>query len=222
MELAHAEAGRGAPHGTAIVAARQSAGRGTRGRLWSAEQGGLWLSLVARPGRADAPEALSLRIGLALAELLERTVPPLPAVGVKWPNDLMVGDRKLAGVLSEARWAGTSLQWVVVGVGLNVSNLLPEALAQQATRLIDWDPTATVDALVGPVVACVSAATRDAGPLTTAELNAFAVRDMLTGRRMGEPIAGTADGITPRGALRVRSDSGPIHEILGGVVTTAS
>ncbi len=221
MEVAHAEAGRSAPHGTAVVAVRQTAGRGTRGRLWSAERGGLWLSLVARPGRTEAPEALSLRIGLALAQLLEGLVPGLPTVGVKWPNDLMIGERKLAGVLSEARWAGTSLQWVVVGIGLNVSNPLPRELAGQATRLLDWDPSVTVDPLVAPVVACVSEATRDAGPLTTAELNAFAVRDVLTGRRMRAPVIGTADGITPTGALRVRSDSGPVHEILGGVVTTA-
>src|ERR1019366_7365670 len=63
MEAAHALAQDGAAHGTAVVAARQTLGRGTRGRTWSSELGGLWLSVIARPSRTDALEALSLRVG---------------------------------------------------------------------------------------------------------------------------------------------------------------
>src|SRR4051812_15930891 len=88
MELAHARAQEGAEHGTAIVAARQTGGRGTRGRIWSSEPGGLWLSVVARPTRSDALEALSLRVGLATAAVLELTCPTLPRLGIKWPNDI--------------------------------------------------------------------------------------------------------------------------------------
>lgn len=221
MEAAHAQAQLGAPHGTAIVAARQSAGRGTRGRQWSAELGGLWLSLVARPTRTDALEALSLRIGLALATLLERQFPALPPIALKWPNDLMLGDLKLAGVLCEARWTGPLCQWVVIGVGLNVCNPLADALTIGATRLADWVPGADPVTLAGPCIAAISEAARAAGPLSAPELNGFAARDYLTGRRLNDPLAGTADGITAAGALRVRTDLGPVREILGGVVTTA-
>ena len=220
MEAAHAQAQLGAPHGTAIIAERQTAGRGTRGRQWSAEVGGLWLSVVARPTRTDALEALSLRIGLALASLLELEFPALPTIGLKWPNDLVLGDRKLAGILCEARWSGSACQWVVIGVGLNVRNPLSDALAGGATRLADWAPEADAEVLSGPCVAAVTLAARAAGPLSGIELNAFAARDALTGRRVLDPVAGTADGITAGGALRVRTDSGPLREILGGVVTT--
>ncbi|MEP6591063.1 MAG: biotin--[acetyl-CoA-carboxylase] ligase [Gemmatimonadota bacterium] len=220
MEAAHARAAQGAVHGTTVVAAQQLSARGTRGRFWSAGRGGLWLSMVARPSRTDALATLSLRVGLALASLLERTLPSLPAVGVKWPNDLMIDGRKVAGILSEARWFGNVCQWVVVGLGLNVANSLPDALAQDATRLVDWVPSTSLEALLPAVVGAMADATREAGPLTIGELNAFAARDFLTGRRVVEPITGTADGITPAGALRVRSDAGPVREVLGGVVTT--
>lgn len=219
MEVAHAQAQSGAPHGTAIIADRQTAGRGTRGRQWSAEMGGLWLSVVARPQPTDALEALSLRVGLSLAALLERTFPLLPVISLKWPNDLILGDRKLAGILCEARWMGSQCQWVVIGVGLNVRNSLDDSLATSATRLLDWVPDADPAALGEPILAAVADAARAAGPLTPAELNAFAARDFLTGRRVLDPAPGTADGITATGALRIRTDSGPVREILGGVVT---
>jgi len=219
MEVAHARAQLGAPHGTAIVAERQLAGRGTRGRLWSAQAGGLWLSVVARPQRTDALEALSLRIGLALAALLGRQFPQLPQIALKWPNDLMLGERKLAGILCEARWSGGVCQWVVIGVGLNVCNPLPIAMSSGATRLVDWVPNAEPGDLIAPCIATIAAAARAGGPLTTPELNAFASRDFLAGRRIADPLVGTAEGITAAGALRVRLEAGPIQEVLGGVVT---
>ena len=220
MDLAHAQAQLGVPHGTAIIAEQQSAGRGTRGRQWSAGLGGLWLSVVTRPDRIDALEALSLRIGLALAALLEREFPSLPAIALKWPNDLMLGEGKLAGILCEARWSGGTCQWVVIGLGLNVANPLTDALTGSATRLADWVQGADPVRLAGPCVATISEAARAAGPLSAAELNAFAARDYLTGRRVTDPVAGTAAGITAAGALRVHTDLGPVREILGGVVTT--
>ncbi|MEO5800260.1 MAG: biotin--[acetyl-CoA-carboxylase] ligase [Gemmatimonadales bacterium] len=220
MEAAHALAQQGAAHGAAIVAERQFAGRGTRGRQWSSDAGGLWLSVVARPTRTDALEALSLRIGLVLTALLERTFPALPVISLKWPNDLILGDRKLAGILCEARWAGSLCQWVVIGVGVNVTNRLDDPLTSGATRLSDWVAEADAATLAAPCATAIATAARAAGPLTSAELNAFAARDYLTGRRVTDPVAGTADGITAAGALRVRTDSGPVREILGGVVTT--
>lgn len=218
MEMAHARAQRGAPHGTAIVAACQTAGRGTHGRSWSAERGGLWLSVIARPRTTDALEALSLRIGLAVAEALEAAVAHLPRLTLKWPNDILVGRRKLAGILCEARWSGNECQWVVVGVGANVSNPLPDDLAATSARVAEWDSAATAGALAIPVAAAVALAAREAGPLSHPELEAYAWRDALSGRRIVEPVVGTAEGITARGALRIRTDFGAIQECLAGVV----
>ncbi len=220
MEAAHAAAVRGAGHGTTIVAARQWAGRGTRGRAWDSDLGGLWLSLVARPSRTDALEALSLRVGLALAAALELACPALPRVEIKWPNDLLVARRKLAGILCEARWAGERCQWVVIGVGLNVQNPLPESLRVSAARLADWDPAVSVETLAPVVAAAIARAARSAGSLTPMELAAFAQRDALAGQQLTTPLVGTAEGITAGGALRVRLDSGPVREVLGGVAST--
>lgn len=220
MELAHSQAHAGARHGTAIRADRQTAGRGTRGRQWSAETGGLWLSVVARPERTDALEALSLRVGLAVAALLERHYPALPQIGLKWPNDLILDGRKFGGILCEARWSGATCQWVIVGLGLNLSNPIPDTLTAAATRLADWGVVATPEELAWPCVGAIARATHGAGPLSKAELNAFAARDFLIGRDLRDPTPGTAEGITASGALRVRTESGPVREILGGVVTT--
>jgi len=222
MEAAHTLAQTGAPHGTAVCALEQTAGRGTRGREWSSGLGGLWMSVIARPARADALEALSLRIGLATAAVLELACPALPRLGLKWPNDVLVDGRKLAGILCEARWGGAQCQWVVIGLGINVRNELHGELARSAVGIGAWDPSCEPAELAAPVAAAVALAAREAGPLSDAELRAFALRDVLAGVRITEPVAGTAEGITSGGALRVRTDTGPMREVLGGVVASTS
>src|SRR5690606_8587957 len=109
----------GAPAGTLVVAERQDSGRGRSGRRWSsAPRAGIWATLIERPRDAKAIEVLSLRVGLRLARVLERwTAGP---IALKWPNDLFVDDRKLAGVLIEARWRDQRPDWVAIGVGVNL------------------------------------------------------------------------------------------------------
>jgi BirA family biotin operon repressor/biotin-[acetyl-CoA-carboxylase] ligase len=218
METAHARAHEGAAHASAVIAGRQTAGRGTRGRAWSSAPGGLWMSVIARPHRTDALEALSLRVGLAAAAALETACPALPRLGLKWPNDIVVDGRKLAGILCEARWGGGRCLWVVVGLGINVCNDVPPELDRIAVTLRSWDASITPERLAAPIAAAVAFAAREAGPLTDPELQAYALRDALIGDRLAEPVVGTADGITAAGALRVRTDSGPLREVFAGVV----
>ena len=73
-------------------------------------------------------------------------------------------------------------------------------------------------ALAAPVAAAIALAAREAGPLNDAELRSFAQRDALAGARLTQPVPGTAEGITAAGALRVRTDQGPMLEVLAGVV----
>ena len=102
-------AARGAPHGTIVTAGVQTAGRGRQGRTWTAPPGSsLLLSLILR----SSDELLPLRAGLAVADLAG------PAARVKWPNDVLVDGRKLAGILAEAR---PQEGWTVVGIGLNAA-----------------------------------------------------------------------------------------------------
>ena len=118
LDLAHTLARDGAPEGTLILAERQTAGRGRSGRAWASENGaGIWLTLIARPADESALEVLSLRVGLASARALEAFTDF--EVRVKWPNDLMMDDGKLGGILIESRWREERVDWVAIGVGVN-------------------------------------------------------------------------------------------------------
>ncbi len=221
MDLAHRHAAEGAPAGTAIVARRQGQGRGQQGRIWDSEDGGLWLSVVGRPDAEHGLDALSLRVGLAVADALESLVPDLPGIGLKWPNDLMLAERKLGGVLTEARWQGGRCLWVVSGIGINVHNPIRPDLVARAISLSQVANPPRASELAGPMARAVAAALRG-GPLDQRELDEWAVRDTLKGRFISAPVTGIAVGITSLGALRVRTAAGEVVECSAGVVTSAS
>jgi BirA family biotin operon repressor/biotin-[acetyl-CoA-carboxylase] ligase len=166
----HRLAADGAQHGTAVAARIQTAGRGTRGRAWVSNAGGLWLSVIARPEAGEGLPVLSLRVGLALADHLDTLLQPTPSptvrrsvrpsVRLKWPNDLLLDDRKLGGILCEARWQGDRLGWIVVGIGLNVHNPLPDSTATAATRLADYGFSGEPEAIVEALARVTARATR--------------------------------------------------------------
>ncbi len=198
MDEAHRLAAGGAPAGTLVLAERQDAGRGRGGKRWSsASRAGLWLTLIERPRDARAIEVLSLRVGLRMARVLDRwTEAP---IRLKWPNDLFVGSRKLAGVLIEARWRDQRPDWVAIGVGINL-----EAPADQrdAAALREAAP----HEVLGELVPALRAAAFASGPLSDAECAEFATRDLALGRELREPMAGTARGVAADGALLIESN----------------
>lgn len=210
MDLAHQIAAEGAPAGTLVLAEEQSGGRGRSGRVWrSAPGAGLWLSLVERPRTADGLDVLSLRVGLRLAPVLERwTAGP---VALKWPNDLFVGGRKLAGVLIEARWRGAQPDWVAIGVGINL--VAPRDLPD-ATALVD----AGAEAVLAEAVPALRAAAFARGPLTREELAEFARRDLAVGQRVSQPADGLVRGISPLGELLVETPAGISPHRAGSLV----
>lgn len=112
--LAAQRAAEGAPEGLVVRADRQEQGRGRRERTWHSPRGGLWLTAVLRP---SSLEGLSLAAGLACVRAVRRY--QVPAT-LRWPNDVFVGDRKLAGVLAEGRFQGAAVSYALVGLGLNV------------------------------------------------------------------------------------------------------
>ena len=217
QEEAHRLAATGAPHGTAVAARVQTGGRGTRGRSWFSPAGGLWLSVVCRPGLCAVCDAVGLRVGLALADLLDRQLPADSRVSLKWPNDLLLGDLKVGGILAEARWQGDNVAWIVVGVGINVTNELPTGVRSTATRLINAGFTGSAEELAEPVARAVAESVARAAPLSPEELDAFSRRDWLRGRELSAPEPGVADGITPQGRLRIRRRNGSVTEVLANV-----
>ena len=132
-------ANRGAEEGWLVGADSQSAGRGRHGRSWSSPPGaGLYLSVVLRPPSHAAP-LLTLAAGVGVAEGIHAATGAEPRL--KWPNDVYLvssGSRKVAGILAEGGTSGTRVDYVVVGVGVNVRNaILPADVAARATSLED-------------------------------------------------------------------------------------
>ena len=138
QDQARAEAQAGAPDGTLVWALEQTAGRGRIDRAWSSRRGaGLWFSVVLRPeGDPNAAALLSLAAGVGLARALQ--VPTDGAVKLKWPNDVLLDGRKLAGILAEAETHDGQVRFVILGVGLNLDpgpEGFPPEIVDQAAAL---------------------------------------------------------------------------------------
>lgn len=121
LELAEKDA----PHGTVVVAHRQTKGRGRLGRTWVSPSGNIYMSIILKPplSPADAP-LLTMTASVACARALRETTGLL--VGIKWPNDLMVLERKLGGILTEVKSRGSELVFAVIGIGVNLNSDIEE------------------------------------------------------------------------------------------------
>ena len=184
----------GASGGATWVAEQQTSGRGRRGRAWLSPPGeGLLFSVLIRttclPTRLPP---IALLAGLAVREAVVQACPTAEAA-LKWPNDVLIGGRKVAGVLVEAITIGMQVEAVVVGIGINVhTRAFPEAIAGRATSLALCSPE------MHPDRACVLADV----------LTAFD-RDFQAVVRSGlAPLRARLDGADGLRGLRVRSDAG--------------
>lgn len=189
-----------APSGTLVVADEQTAGRGRHGRRWASAPGaGLWLTIIERPTDARALDVLALRCGLYAAESLD-AMAGVP-VCLKWPNDLFARGGKLAGILIETRWRGTTPDWVAIGFGLNVH---PPAVDGAAGL---QPGTTRLDALLAlvPALRRAAAASRH---LSADEMTRWRGRDVATGRAVSHPVEGEVAGIEPDGQLVVTTPDG--------------
>ena len=229
-DVASALAAGGGHEGAVVIAETQTAGRGRRGRRWfSPPGGGLYVSLVLAPARArSAPDRatalLTLAAGVALAEAVETATGLCP--DIKWPNDLLIGARKVAGILAEGVAAPSqTLASIVVGYGINVGPMAfaPE-LGDRATSL-EREVGHPVDraTLCAETLAAVGARYED---LLEGRFDAIldSWRDRAPGIR-GAPVtwdtpsgqqAGITAGIDDRGALLVRAGD-RVERILGEV-----
>src|SRR5437762_14007251 len=119
LDVADRLGSKGGQSGRLVIAEEQTAGRGRDGKNWQSSAGaGLWLTLIERPKDVSGLDVLSLRVGLVSAEALDRFASE--PIRLKWPNDLYVDGGKLAGILVEARWRESAVEWVAIGLGVNV------------------------------------------------------------------------------------------------------
>jgi BirA family transcriptional regulator, biotin operon repressor / biotin---[acetyl-CoA-carboxylase] ligase len=234
----------GAAEGATVLAEEQTAGRGRLGRAWVAPPGSsLLLSVVLRPPLPREAAWLTVAAaGVALAAAVEEVAarPPVdqgasleppgpPAVGLKWPNDLELGGRKAAGLLAEAHLEGQRLGWVVLGMGVNVTQGredLPPELADRATSVAlavgaPVDRAALLAAWGGRFVdGYRHLAAGQPGPV----LAAYRRRLVTLGRRVraervgAEPVVGTAVDLTATGGLVVQTDAGARVDVLAADV----
>lgn len=126
----------GAPEGTLVIAEKQTAGRGRRGKVWESPLGtGIWMSLVLRPQIMPAEASvLTLLCGLATAEAIEAETGL--SAGIKWPNDILINGKKAVGILTEMDCEMSQVHFVIPGIGINVNTAsFPPEIADIATSL---------------------------------------------------------------------------------------
>jgi BirA family transcriptional regulator, biotin operon repressor / biotin---[acetyl-CoA-carboxylase] ligase len=220
-----------------LVAEAQTGGRGRQGRRWQSAPGAsLTFSLRTTIARDDW-SGLSLAVGLALADAIDPGTGPA-AIGLKWPNDLLLasaGDagvltRKLGGILIESIAAGSGWRVAVIGIGLNVAPLVLNELSNELSQgyACAQELRADIDAprLLAIVAAPLLAALRTFERHGFAPLKQrYAARDLLAGQpvttTLDEARAGIAEGVDDDGALWVRA-GGVRHRVVGGEVSVRS
>jgi BirA family transcriptional regulator, biotin operon repressor / biotin---[acetyl-CoA-carboxylase] ligase len=212
-ERAKELASAGAPGGLVVTATAQTAGRGRRGTAWFAPPGSCLLySALLRPSAAGQSPLLPLAVPIAVCEAAEAVAPV--RCQVKWPNDVWVDERKVAGVLVEAR---PDEGWAVVGVGLNLAipaDDFPPELRETAASVLPTEAEGGLPPGGAPSLRPALAALNDAlGRWIEAPddevLNAYRARDALSGRRISwEGGEGIAEEIDERGHLIVEKKDG--------------
>jgi len=204
----------GAPAGTTVLALRQTAGRGQWGRQWSSLPGGLYLSTALAP---DLPVKNSAQLTLCTAWGIAKALRDIPGrlsgvagqipVQVKWPNDLVLLERKLGGILTETRVRQETITEAVVGVGINWTNPVPETginlksyLENQDLPLIESLEMLTASVLYGLLSGYQYWQQKGMDALLSAYLELLAYRDRLI---VVNGLSGTIVGVTSTGELKI-------------------
>jgi BirA family biotin operon repressor/biotin-[acetyl-CoA-carboxylase] ligase len=215
----------GAPEWTTALADEQFAGRGRQGARWVSPRGNLFVSTLLRP-RSDAPlGVLPLLAGVAVRDAL---LPFGVETVLKWPNDVLVGDRKIGGILTEASWSEGSLDGVVVGIGVNVSLRgaeMPDEIASRTTSLwIETQRLAKVEAVAAEVLLALRlwyhALAREGAEAVVDAWRKRAVAWWGRGvevRSGDEVVRGVATGVEPSGALTLVLADGRKVSLVAGV-----
>jgi BirA family transcriptional regulator, biotin operon repressor / biotin---[acetyl-CoA-carboxylase] ligase len=216
----------GAVEGTLVVAESQSGGRGRKGRNWYSPPGeGIYVSLVLRPRfqPAEAPK-MTLLAGVALAETL---IPIVPSrVTIKWPNDVLAGEKKVAGILIEVSTEIDSIDYMVVGVGLNVNTptgCFPAELRERATSLATEightvDRTEILRVFLERLERYYDLIGREGfAPV----IKRWRELSDMAGRRVrvhsfDRSLEGTIAGIDDEGVLLVKASEGTLHRVIAG------
>lgn len=228
-EVARQMAFAGAEEGVAIVACRQTAGRGTKGRSWVSPAGdGLYLSLILRPQiKASEATVLTLAAAVAVAETLLIEFKAKP--DIKWPNDVLLGGRKACGILVESASEGNDLTYAVLGIGVNLAQQeFPVEIRSTATSLMmETSRLVTPEDFLQPLLSRLNywydrmLAAPSQVLERYQELSSFArgctVRAVIGEGQSEAVVEGVTRGVTSTGALMIETE-GRIRVLSSGVV----
>jgi BirA family transcriptional regulator, biotin operon repressor / biotin---[acetyl-CoA-carboxylase] ligase len=210
-----------------VVAETQSGGVGRFKRQWQSPRGGLWCTLAwplpADPAGNKLMEGLGLRVGVVCTQLVARVLAPAkhqPDVRLKWPNDVLVNDRKIAGVLCElvpVRASVIGQRYVLIGVGINANlsdALLPAVIRERSTGFLDHiarevDLVALRERLQSELIAAMETPGLPAGVLSEARRLLWGVgRPAAVALPGGQRVTGMFVGIDDRGLAKLKTDDG--------------
>ena len=226
-ELAKEMAASGAPEGTTILAREQTLGRGRLGRSWASAAGqGLYMSVILRPAvEARRFAVMTLAAAVSVAETLEGSF-AIPA-DIKWPNDVMVSERKVCGILLETASEGQNLEYAVLGIGVNLSQReFPDELRNSATslflesgRLIE--PREFLWPLLDRLQYWYQVSTDGPGPVLARweQMSSYARGCAVRVTSVAKEFVGLTGGLSESGALIVQLVSGERIDLVSGEVS---
>jgi BirA family biotin operon repressor/biotin-[acetyl-CoA-carboxylase] ligase len=208
----------GAASGTIVWAHEQTAGRGRQGNQWASLPGNLFMSMILRPRVAVAHIGqLSFVSAVALANVLEKIVPPAAQVSLKWPNDVLINRKKAAGILIETE---NKMSWAVVGIGVNITSA-PEGAVSLHEIDAGGCTAGQVLALLAKEMEVLAASWEKTGfdAIRQAWLKrAHKLGGEITARLPKENLTGSFQGIDPTGALQLQMPDGTMRTINAGEV----
>jgi BirA family transcriptional regulator, biotin operon repressor / biotin---[acetyl-CoA-carboxylase] ligase len=188
----------------AVLALRQSAGRGSRGRLWQAPEGNLNLSVLKR--LAAEAGMFALLAGVAVAEAVEALTQLV--VTLKWPNDVLLKRAKLAGILIDAAPAGAGLDWLVIGIGMNLREA-PRIEGRKTTALGSHAREVSPEIMANAVLARLShwQDAPSAAIMTAWMSRAHAIGTPIEVQAGGQLLSGSFAGLSPAGELLLQCEN---------------
>lgn len=213
----------GAPAGAVVIADEQIKGRGRHGRDWVTPPGSaLALSVILRPAVEALPQVTMLG-ALAIAGMLDKL--GADDVSIKWPNDVQLNGRKVCGVLPEAVWNGSSLQGVILGMGVNVrvdfsgTPLADTAISIEPALRRTMNRAELLALLLGQVDLWAEQLGQTALFAAWKARLATLGQEVTISQEAGNALRGIAQAVDSQGALLLRDERGEVHRILAGDVS---
>ncbi|MCA0970371.1 biotin--[acetyl-CoA-carboxylase] ligase [Halobacillus litoralis] len=223
QDIVHRLAKENKPHGTVVIADEQLKGKGRMAREWHSPEGkGIWMSLLLRPTLppVQAPQ-LTLLTATVLAKVIDECSELSPAI--KWPNDILIHHKKVSGILTEMQAEQDQIQYVVLGIGMNVNqneDEIPSSIAHKASSLKlesgdEWDIPKTIQTILRTFETTYDAFIKSGFEQVKYEWERYGYRigEKVTISTMKRTFEAVLIGIEPDGALRARDMDGKVEKL---------